>query len=138
MLVRYTDLIFREKTIMEISLAGILQKEKQSIQLEERWQTTVSQEPVLNGLRKQRSRTKINGFGLCGKKPERGRDMVLVFTEEQKREIKARGMTVIQTKLILYRFVKGIRPVFGKILDMYKNMSKKQIEEFLKPDEDES
>lgn len=64
--------------------------------------------------------------------------MVLVFTEEQKREIKARGMTVIQTKLILYRFVKGIRPVFGKILDMYKNMSKKQIEEFLKPDEDES
>lgn len=64
--------------------------------------------------------------------------MVLAFTEEQKKEIEARGMTVIQTKLVLHRFVKAIKPVFDKVWDMRKNMSKEQIEEFLKPDEDEN
>ena len=64
--------------------------------------------------------------------------MVLAFTEEQKKKIEARGMTVIQTKLVLHRFVKAIKPVFDKVLDMCKNMSKEQIEEFLKPDEDEN
>lgn len=63
--------------------------------------------------------------------------MVLAFTEEQKKEIEARGMTVIQTKLVLHRFVKAIKPVFDKVWDMCKNMSKEQIEEFLKPDEEE-
>lgn len=64
--------------------------------------------------------------------------MVLAFTEEQKKEIEARGMTVIQTKLVLHRFVKAIKPVFDKVWYMCKNMSKEQIEEFLKPDEDEN
>ena len=64
--------------------------------------------------------------------------MVLVFTEEQKKEIEARGMTVIQTKLVLHRFVKAIKPVFDKVWDMCKNMRKGQIEEFLKLDEEES
>ncbi len=63
--------------------------------------------------------------------------MVLAFTEEQKKEIEARGMTVVQTKLILHRFVKAIMPVFDKVWDMCKNMSKEQIEEFLKDDEGE-
>lgn len=57
---------------------------------------------------------------------------------EQKKEIEARGMTVIQTKLVLHRFVKAIKPVFDKVWDICKNMSKEQIEEFLKPDEDEN
>lgn len=64
--------------------------------------------------------------------------MVLAFTEEQKKKIEARGMTVIQTKLVLHRFVKAIKPVFDKVWYMCKNMSKEQIEEFLKPDEDEN
>ena len=64
--------------------------------------------------------------------------MVLAFTEEQKKEIEARGMTVIQTKLVLHRFVKAIKPVFDKAWDMCKNMNKEQIEEFLKPDKDEN
>lgn len=64
--------------------------------------------------------------------------MILAFTEEQKKEIETRGMTVIQTKLFLHRFVKAIKPVFDKAWDMCKNMSKEQIKEFLKPDEDES
>lgn len=64
--------------------------------------------------------------------------MVLAFTEEQKKEIEARGMTVIQTKLLLYRFVKVIKPVFDKVWDICKNMSKEQKAEFLKPDEEES
>ena len=64
--------------------------------------------------------------------------MVLAFTEEQKKKIEARGMTVIQTKLVLHRFVKAIKPVFDKVWDMCKNMSREQIEEFLKPDEDEN
>lgn len=63
--------------------------------------------------------------------------MVLAFTEEQKKEINARGMTVIQTKLAFHRFAKEIKPVFDKVLDMCKNMSKEQIEEFLKSDEEE-
>lgn len=71
-------------------------------------------------------------------KNERNEDMVLAFTEEQKKEIEARGMTVVQTKLLFHRFVKAIKPVFDKVWDMCKNMSKEQIEEFLKPDEDES
>lgn len=64
--------------------------------------------------------------------------MILAFTEEQKKETEARGMTVIQTKLVLHRFVKAIKPVFDKVWDMCKNMSKEQIEEFLKPDKEES
>lgn len=64
--------------------------------------------------------------------------MVLAFTEEQKKEIEAREMTVIQTKLVLHRFVKAIKPVFDKVWDICKNMSREQIEEFLKPDEDEN
>lgn len=64
--------------------------------------------------------------------------MVLAFTEEQKKEIEARGMTVAQTKLVLHRFVKAIKPVFDNVWDMCKGMSKEQIEEFLKPDEEES
>lgn len=64
--------------------------------------------------------------------------MVLAFTEEQKKEIEARGMTVAQTKLVLHRFVKAIKLVFDKVWDMCKNMSKEQIEEFLKADEEES
>lgn len=64
--------------------------------------------------------------------------MVLAFTEEQKKEIEARGMTVIQTKLVLHRFAKAIKPVFNKVWDMCKSMSKEQIEEFLKTDEEES
>jgi len=64
--------------------------------------------------------------------------MVLAFTEEQKKEIEARGMTAIQTKLVLHRFVKAIKPVFDEVWDMCKNMSKEQIEQFLKPDEEES
>lgn len=47
-------------------------------------------------------------------------------------------MTVIQTKLLLHRFVKAIKPVLDKVWDMCKNMSKEQIVEFLKPDEEES
>lgn len=62
--------------------------------------------------------------------------MVLAFTEEQKKEIEARGMTVIQTKLLLHRFVKAIKPVFDKVWNMCKNMSKEQIEEFLKNDKE--
>ena len=69
---------------------------------------------------------------------KRCRDMVLAFTEEQKKEIEARGMTVIQTKLVLHRFVKVIKPVFDKVWDMCKNMSKEQMEEYFKPDEEES
>lgn len=64
--------------------------------------------------------------------------MVLVFTEEQKKEIEARGMTVVQTKLLLNRFIKAIKPVFDMAWDMCKNMSKEQIEEFLKADKEES
>lgn len=64
--------------------------------------------------------------------------MILAFTEEQKKEIEARGMTVIQVKLVLHRFAKAIKPVFDKIWDMCKRMSKEQIEEFLKADEEES
>lgn len=64
--------------------------------------------------------------------------MVLAFTEEQKKEIESRGMTAIQTKLVLYKFLKAIKPVLDKVWDMCKNMSKEQIEEFLKPDEEES
>lgn len=64
--------------------------------------------------------------------------MVLAFTEEQKKEIEARGMTVIQTKLVLHKFVKVIKPVFDKVWYICKNMSKEQIAEFLKPDEEES
>lgn len=64
--------------------------------------------------------------------------MILAFTEEQKKEIEARGMTVIQTKLVLHRFVKAIKPVFDKVWYMCKSMSKEQIEEFLKADEEES
>ncbi len=64
--------------------------------------------------------------------------MVLAFTEEQKKEIEARGMAVIQTKLLLHRFVKSIKPVFDRVWDMCKNMSKEQIEEFLKADEEEN
>ena len=60
--------------------------------------------------------------------------MVLAFTEEQKKEIEARGMTVAQTKLVLHRFVKAIKLVFDKVWDMCKNMSKEQIEEFLRSD----
>jgi len=64
--------------------------------------------------------------------------MVLAFTEEQKKEIEAMGMSVVQTKSILNRFAKAINPVFDKVWDMCKNMSKEQIEEFLKADEEES
>lgn len=64
--------------------------------------------------------------------------MVLAFTEEQKKEIEAKGMTVVQTKLVLHKFVKAIKPVFDKVWDMCKNMSKEQIAEFLKLDEEES
>lgn len=64
--------------------------------------------------------------------------MILAFTEKQKKEIEARGMTVIQTKLVLYRLANAIKPVFDKVWDMCKNMSKEQIKEFLKPDEDKS
>lgn len=64
--------------------------------------------------------------------------MILAFTEEQKKEIEARGMTVIQVKLVLHKFVKAINPVFDKVWDICKNMSKEQIEEFLKADEEES
>ncbi len=63
--------------------------------------------------------------------------MVLAFTEDQKKEIEERGMTVIQEKLIFHRFVKAIKPVFNKVWDMCKNMSEEQIEEFLKPNEEE-
>ncbi len=63
---------------------------------------------------------------------------VIAFTEEQKKEIEARGMTVIQAKLVIHRFAKTIKPVFDKVGDMCKNMSKEQIEEFLKTDEEDS
>lgn len=63
--------------------------------------------------------------------------MILAFTEEQKKEIEARGMTVAQAKLVLHRFVKAIKPVFDKVWDMCKNMSKEQIEELLKADKEE-
>ena len=64
--------------------------------------------------------------------------MVLAFTEEQKKEIEARGMAVVQAKLVLHGFTKVIKPVFDKVWDICKNMSKEQIEEFLKADEEES
>lgn len=64
--------------------------------------------------------------------------MILVFTEEQKKVIEARGMTVVEAKLLLYRFVKAIKPVFDKVWDMCKDMSKEQMEQFLKPDKEES
>lgn len=64
--------------------------------------------------------------------------MVLAFTEEQKRKIEASGTMVIQTKLVLRRFVKAIKPVFDKVWDMCKNMSEEQMEEFLKPNEEEN
>ena len=54
--------------------------------------------------------------------------MVLAFAEEQKKEIEARGMTVVETKLLLHRFVKAIKPVFDKAWDMCKNTSKEQME----------
>lgn len=63
--------------------------------------------------------------------------MVLAFTEEQRKKIEAMGMTVIQAKLGLHKFVKTIKPVFDKVRDVCKNMSKEQIEEFLKPDKEE-
>lgn len=64
--------------------------------------------------------------------------MVLAFAEEQKKEIEARGMTVVETKLLLHRFVKAIKPVFDKAWDMCKNTSKEQMEEYFKPDEEKS
>lgn len=64
--------------------------------------------------------------------------MVLAFTEEQKKEIEARGMTVVQAKLLLNGFAKVIKPVFDMMWDMCKNMTKEQMKEFLKPDEEES
>ncbi|MCI9081483.1 MAG: hypothetical protein HFI70_04015 [Lachnospiraceae bacterium] len=64
--------------------------------------------------------------------------MVLVFTEEKKKEIEARGMTVVQAKLLLNGFAKVIKPVFDMVWDMCKNMTKEQMKEFLKPDEEES
>lgn len=64
--------------------------------------------------------------------------MVLAFTQEQKKEIEASGMTVVEAKLLLHRFARTIKPVFDKVWDMCKNMSKEQIEEILKPDEEES
>ena len=64
--------------------------------------------------------------------------MILAFTEEQKKDIEKRGMTVAQAKLLMQRFVKTMQPVFDTLWDICKGMSKEQIEEFLKPDEDES
>lgn len=64
--------------------------------------------------------------------------MVLAFTEQQKKEIEARGMTVVQAKLVLHNFVQVIKPVFDKAWDMCKNMSKEKIEEFLKAYEEEN
>ena len=64
--------------------------------------------------------------------------MILAFTEKQKKKIEAMGMTVIQAKLGLHKFVKAINLVFDKIWDVCKHMSKEQIEEFLKVDEEEN
>lgn len=64
--------------------------------------------------------------------------MILVFTEEQKKVIEARGMTVVEVKFLLHRFVKVIKPVFDRVWNICKEMSKEQMKQFLEPDKEES
>ncbi len=58
---------------------------------------------------------------------ERSKIMVLSFTEEQKREIEAKGMKVVQVKLFLYKLAKALQPIFDNMWNICKNMLKDQI-----------
>ncbi len=58
--------------------------------------------------------------------------MIICFGEKDKAAIEARGMTVIEAKRILYKFIKVLCPVLNRLWDICKNMSKEEREEFLK------
>ncbi len=58
--------------------------------------------------------------------------MIIIYEEKDRTNIEASGMTLIQAKAILYKTAKVLLPVFQRLWDICKNMSKEQIEEFLK------
>ena len=62
--------------------------------------------------------------------------MVISFEEKDRAAIEARGMTVIEAKRVLYKAVEVFQPIFNKLWDICRNMSKEQIEQFLREDEE--
>ena len=62
--------------------------------------------------------------------------MAISFEEKDRAAIEARGMTVIEAKRVLYKAVEVFQPIFNKLWDICRNMSKEQIEQFLREDEE--
>ena len=55
--------------------------------------------------------------------------MILAFTEEQKKDIEARGMTVAEVKLIVCKAAKALNWLVGTIKNIFDNMYKETLEE---------
>lgn len=58
--------------------------------------------------------------------------MVISFEEKDRAAIEAKGMMVIEAKRILYKAVDVFQSIFNKLWDICRNMSKEQIEQFLR------
>ncbi len=62
--------------------------------------------------------------------------MVISFEEKDRAAIEARGMTVIKAKRVLYKAVEVFQPIFNQLWDICRNMSKEQIEELLRGEDE--
>lgn len=62
--------------------------------------------------------------------------MILAFTEEQRKEIEARGMTVIQAKKILYNAADWFSELWDKVRNIIKGMSAEDIRRILEQEND--